>query len=262
MLMISPAAKAGLQSIRLYSSWCFFQSSGHFNLQYTPTANIKILRYSVIEPWLVMTSKQQGPSVKCSRLPPKVISFNSEADTLPFSTAFRNSPSSIASDFLLKQQRIVSSELKYGMLIKLPTSPRSDKILSCFGKISHPENPSAIEISIRYSRTNAAGSQSFKKRNRCAPPDLDRHWNKGSFNLRILSVNPLWSRSYVSISNAPNLHMLSLLIGIDPIPWRPSICDCTASSVKTSRATILWASALPLRPVRPTVVRPCATLEP
>ena len=43
----------------------------------------------------------------------------------------------------------------------------------------------------------------------------------------IRSCNSLWLRSYTSTSMAPNLHILSSLIGIAPIPCLPSMCPCT-----------------------------------
>src|SRR6056300_880686 len=66
----------------------------------------------------------------------------------------------------------------------------------------------------------------------------------------------------MSISNAPQRHLLSSLIGIAPIPCLPSMCPCMIFCVNGSRTMRLSASALPLRPTLPTLVVPCATFDP
>ena len=54
-----------------------------------------------------------------------------------------------------------------------------------------------------------------------APPDLLLHTTAGILNFLIFLSNATRSKGYKSISNAPNLHLFSSLIGIDPTPLNP-----------------------------------------
>ena len=120
--------------MRLYSSTEFCQSSGNLFLQYTAIINSSLFLGSDCGPSAKICRKHGGPSSKCLRWDCDERSA-SRSDKFTLVVYLREKLIKLHSLCLFvvtKSLRHLPS--KYGMLIKLPTSPRSAIILSCLGK--------------------------------------------------------------------------------------------------------------------------------
>ena len=145
------------------------------------------------------------------------------------------------------------------MFKKFPVSPLSIKIVDCLGNISEPEKPNAADNSDILLCMSAACVGALKNTHTCAPPLLVLPTTAGILCWFSLETNCLWSTLYSSMSIAPQLQVLSLRIGIIPIPVPPFKCSSHISSVVGSLITFAVPCFLPsLDRLLCTIKVPCA----
>ena len=141
MVTISVAGSGGVQYFMLISSSRCRQLSGCSFLQATAAANITVLRVPSGIPCPNIQFRQGDHSTNSSTCSPNVKPTKTFGSTDRAETSSRNLSNDAASPSSSIAKRSVCSESKYGRLIKLPTSPRSTRICSCFGNISQPPYP-------------------------------------------------------------------------------------------------------------------------